>query len=1157
MRHTCRKLPCLPLTLVAGLLVSPVSLVIAQNDDDSVFELSPFVVSTEEDRGYLSTNAISGTSLNMAIRDIPIPLEVVNRELIEDLQATDFREALAFSAGVYTQDLRNVSGANPGTSAEISPSTAANLNNSFTNTIQIRGYNVPNQQRAGFRVGAIVPKYGIVLGGLTDTANIERLEVVRGPASLLYGINVLSGIVNIIPRKPMPEHREELSFTVGSDEFLRATFDSTGPLVRDRLNYRMIGAYQENASWEDHLSDERRYLSGQVDWFIMPKTKLAIEGQYGKSRREGFGIQLLRDDLAGSGVNNIDVRNQWFEPFLFGRDFTEADADRFLQRKPGKTYEFPDLGDGYRISGPDTFYDREEYNLMATLTMEPVERLYIELGGYFTDVQEDRRLVQMGTFTNTASVIRPRDNEDEIRTNPITGAVTFFRPNEFRRNPEFDENDPLGYGPGELFLVPNLVDSARGIDSTWENRKYAYDYWYKQPSDAQTLQLRGRATYTFETDFFDSKIEHTLIGGYQYIKDEVNFVTAPPAIATTYTVGKLDQDPLHLRNIFDYSVLRYEDRPLAIPGTITRNRLGPDGANLLNIARSGWRAAELEYRGFYGIYQARLFNDRLMLLGGARKDTYDAIEWEYLRALDTWVDATQGTTLTNQHWGTSQFAVLDHLIGFGDRPYTWNPDFPDALNASIEADINRLRETMPQGTYEPNFEKPQEFTSVFGGISYRIIDPVSIYIQYSEGVFPNTGQRDGAYNSIPAEQTSNKEIGLKFDLMDGKISGTVSFYQIKRENAVYLWDQAPLPAFWHGGANGPDWDGPVSGNFDPAAARGEPGASKGNAPLSYGVASQYVLQAWQEFGLEGNPPLTSGDPRAQALNISTVTSLNRGSPLEPAGTAVYFFVPFDQLEEGGVMQRAFDLAIRDRAFDGNPVHWIGGPDTQNFNNPSNSLGAPVTFEEEANGFDGQIIFSPAPNYQILFTFSHQKREVVGKGFNLVAPVDIRTGEMYSTPYDRWVYILGPDAFDDPSDPTTTNGKGVNGMDLSFTPRTSLSMWNKYAFQEGVLEGLEIAAGARYNGSAPTSIPIGGRDLAINQFPTPPVKSRVDFASTINYSFDWNRVAWRLSLSVTNLLNDRSSQNVVTYQDENGGEQVRRSRVIYAPRSWRLSLTASF
>ena len=1132
----------------------------AQVDDEVLFELSPFVVETSGDRGYLSTNAVSGTSLNMAIRDIPIPLEVVNRELIEDLQATDFREALAFSAGVYLEDNRSTSGANPGTSAEVSPSTAANINNAFTNTIQIRGYNVPNQQRAGFRVGSIVPKYQVVLGGLTDTSNIERLEVVRGPASLLYGINVLSGIVNVIPMRPLAESRQSVTVNFGSESFYRAAFDATGPIIKDQLNYRIIGAYQDEGHWTDHRKESRRYLAGQLEWFITPRVSFYFEGQVGDFNQKGFGPQFFRDNLAGSGVNSLDVRNPYFEPFQFGRDFLDTDAERFLDPKPDTNYEFPNFGDRYRISGPDTSYEREELNLLATLTLRPFENFNVELGGYYTDVSEIRLNLAMDTFTNTRAAIRPRGDPDRVTRNPITGEIISVIPNEFRGNPEFDENDSRGFGPGELFIVPNLVDRSRGIDgTTWENRKFGYYYWYEQPSGAETTQLRGRFAYTLETErFLGSPIEHTFIGGYQYVKDEVSFIVGEPAVNTAYTVGRLDEDALHFRNIFDYSVIRYEGQELAIPGRLLRDgTLGPDNNQMRNIARSGWFEADLTYKGYYGIYQGRLFNDRLTVIGGARRDSYDSVEREYLRAIDTWEDQARGLSSTGQHWGTGQFAVLPHLVGFGDREHEWIPGLPDELNQRIENNIALFREHSPNGTIEPNFEKPQVFNSVFGGVSYRITDPLSVYVQYSEGVFPNTGQRDGAYESVPAEQTNNVEIGLKFDLWDQRVSGTVSLYRIQRENAVYQWDQAPNPGRWYGGPQGPAADGPLAGgNFDPAAARGDSGAPKGVAPITYGVARDYVLQAFEEFGL-GMPPNQAGSQAAQDLGIVSITELSRYSNIDPQGRAVYFFVPYADLEDGGVMQRAFDLAVRDRSFDGRPISYDAGADFQTANNPSNSVGAPVTFEEEAVGIDGQIIFSPTNNYQILFSFSHQNRKVTGNGFNLASTRDPVTGENLGTEYDMWVWILGPDAFDDPSDPSTTNGKGINGMDLSFTPSTSLSIWNKYIFTEGPLDGFEIAGGVRYNGSAPTSIPIGGRDLVLNQFPTPSTKARVDFSATLNYNFEIGTARMRASLGIRNLLNQRSSENVVTYTDANGDDQVRRTCVLYGPRQWRFSLNASF
>src|SRR5690606_21224924 len=94
-------------------------------DDDDVLVLNPFIISESEDVGYIATNSTAGTSLNMLIRDIPLSLEVINREMIDDMQATTLEESLIYSAGVFTDNYRAEGTANPAF-ADNSPSTVGN-----------------------------------------------------------------------------------------------------------------------------------------------------------------------------------------------------------------------------------------------------------------------------------------------------------------------------------------------------------------------------------------------------------------------------------------------------------------------------------------------------------------------------------------------------------------------------------------------------------------------------------------------------------------------------------------------------------------------------------------------------------------------------------------------------------------------------------------------------------------------------------------------------------------------------------------------------------------------------------------------------------------------------------------------------------------------
>lgn len=178
----------------------------AQKEDvEEIYNLSPFNVDASQDDRYRSTNSTSGTSLDTRIMDLPMAIEVVNAAFIEDIGATDLDEALAYSSGVFLNDQSDeikITHANRDHSEDLSPSSVGGVNGLFDNAIILRGFNVPFQNRDGFRLGGLIPQYGTIMGGIIDTSNVERMEVVRGPNSLLYGIGALSGMVNVIPKRP-------------------------------------------------------------------------------------------------------------------------------------------------------------------------------------------------------------------------------------------------------------------------------------------------------------------------------------------------------------------------------------------------------------------------------------------------------------------------------------------------------------------------------------------------------------------------------------------------------------------------------------------------------------------------------------------------------------------------------------------------------------------------------------------------------------------------------------------------------------------------------------------------------------------------------------------------------------------------------------------
>ena len=1237
----------------------------ADDSDGDIFDLSPFTVTTADDRGYLSTNAVSGTSLNTSIRDLPMALEVVNQEFLEDLGALNMDEALKYSAGVETTafELPHWSSGNATDFSDSSPS--ANVPVHQGNVLTIRGYRSPNQQRLGFRIGMLVPEYGVVIGGGTDTVNMERMEVVRGPNSLLYGVNMLTGVVNIVPKSPLSEKRSSVGLTLGSNNLIRGAFDTTGPILsRDNnlgeLNYRVIASTRKNDNLKEFSNFDGSYYAGQLDyWTRNRKLNLFLEYQLADNTSHGIGNKWYSAPIAQY------FRNEYGEPLIWTRTYDPSSANYKLMAEDGAMpYEIKDYGFYQNISGPDTWNKSEEKNILALLKVNPLEGLHLEGGVYLSENSSETRNVNLMNFTphhrSTGGYFSTRYGDAFPEYDP-NDTLTRKTAEAIRLN-----GDPLskifldglynittddnllngGFGFMDLIAIESPGDSSRyepaGNNGALIQRYGAQYAWFQWPQTSESTQARLRAAYDFDSDFLNS--HHTFVAGANYIEDEIGFVVNPmfanPAsqeawgdwdgVSVNPTAPRFHQDAVYYRDsVFNPNPIRFTPfTVLGISGRPSKNKLGhgavdEDGnRRQINwVTRSGHKDVTLEFRSANLIYQGRYFKDRLLLFGGIRYDEYETRESEKLRVVD-WTGVTgiaPGRPLT-----PGIYPLTTHIIGDASQLHVPIPalDIPaggtytGTINDAVAADFETIREVYPDGTFES--QPTQTFTTPSFGLSYRVIDPLTVYFTHSEGIFPNAGQRDGNYREIDAERSKSDELGIKFDLWDGKVSGTISAFRIKRENATYRLAVAPNPAGWFGGPN--HSGDPNSPSFDPAEFAGRYGVPedakpirtnspvKWNETITYsgrfapdhlyevpalciGLNSVFLSQYLKEAGYAmdrirsvkhpvtgekfTNAPsgylsdynagnLGGGDFFTQHIRLAYIFDLD-------VLTAPPHEVPAIE-EIRNVVRQAFQDAFtsQDERLPNNIVYTSPPTRLANIHNPSQYDGlttsgagnAPfVTYEEEGRGFDGQIIFSPLNNYQIVFNFSRVQREIVGKGFNMVRPID-QWGNDWATGWDAWTWTFKRQNFTDPKDPTTFTGEGVNGIDISFVPQDNLALWNKYSFTHGALDNLEIFGGVTWAGEAVTSSPVGGQNVRANYFRTPPAAERYEVGAGLGYRFEWRDARWNLRLNINNLLDDTYDASYMTYNETDPltGEpftEKRRWERYYPGTTFRLTLMASF
>ena len=210
----------------------------------------------DADAPYLAPETTFGTRTESSIFEIPQTIQVLPEQLLEDQQVTRLEDAIL-----------NVPNA-----------VSSNIGGGSGEEFVIRGFRSATIFRDGFRG---TTDRGAQQGA-TELANVERIEVLSGPASVLFGNAEPGGIINVVTKRPLPEFFAEVGVQLGSFEFVRPTLDVSGPLTADRrLLYRLNASYEFSDGFRDYVTDsERFFVAPVVEWQMSDRTTLLFELEY-------------------------------------------------------------------------------------------------------------------------------------------------------------------------------------------------------------------------------------------------------------------------------------------------------------------------------------------------------------------------------------------------------------------------------------------------------------------------------------------------------------------------------------------------------------------------------------------------------------------------------------------------------------------------------------------------------------------------------------------------------------------------------------------------------------------------------------------------------------------------------------------------------------
>ncbi len=260
---------------------------VAQSSNEPIALEQMDVIASQSERadgpvdGYRAARSASATRTDTPIHEIPQSISVVPAQVVQDIGATRLEDALDYAGGVERGN---------------------NFGGQGLTEFLVRGFSSQEFYRNGFAINRGYPN-------MPDAATLERIEVLRGPASMLYGRGDPGGTFNIVSKQPQAERRTVFGTQFNTEGLRRGTLDTTGALDQQAaFTYRLNLVAEGSDSFRDHVESERYNVAPVLRWDLSDRTAIIVEGDYlhnrhpldrGVTRYANQPSQLPRDRYLG------------------------------------------------------------------------------------------------------------------------------------------------------------------------------------------------------------------------------------------------------------------------------------------------------------------------------------------------------------------------------------------------------------------------------------------------------------------------------------------------------------------------------------------------------------------------------------------------------------------------------------------------------------------------------------------------------------------------------------------------------------------------------------------------------------------------------------------------------------------------------------------
>ena len=723
--------------------------------DEGVQKLTPFEVKTDRDYGYLKTNSATATKIGMEIQTIPLNVQVLSREFMDDTNARSLTDLFRYSAAA-SGDTRF---------AMRVPANSATPQGGFT----LRGFVVNSIMRNGvFRYTSY------------NTENIDRVEVVQGPAAVFFGQGYPGGVINYISKLPeFGKTATSVSGQLNDNSGQKVTLDHNSGLGK-KAAIRVV------STWEDTQGERRfeyrRATSVNPSISLIPfdsgKVKITAEVEAMREQFSWNDYDWIFSDFAG--WENAARTGQYGSSTATLANTIVANAGNGLSANVVQSTNTPTLAYATYINN----------KRIATADWALPAYTRVERGAYITDANGRRYKDKAFNYTS-----RGANFKNEIENFSVTAAMSPFSWLDVRYNYFKEKSENYSVGQGGAITTPY----ANGVNWNAGTGNLSGYYRYAQTHNVDAV---------FKLELFG--VKNKLLTGFQRINPYQQFLGGqgftdaqwaflPGARNTTSNPDyRLTNQGIYNHGAVPVNqVIRDRTGAIKPVRQIYSNfdpgfEIYPDISVYHQTDRNALDGYKSKQHSGYLNYQATTFNDRLTILAGYRKE---------------------------KQWARGQYQPNN---------YPWYIYFPDM---HLRPDLYPEDQWGHSINYQRGLSTDQKGNSWMAGASFAVTRDLSIYASNSKTFKFNSGRvgglfvgdetlwynearafgaggtpgqsfsylgqtitslqqfqqvlgSRGVYDVLKNEQGMNWEVGAKMSKADGSIVGTVSFFRGERENQM-------------------------------------------------------------------------------------------------------------------------------------------------------------------------------------------------------------------------------------------------------------------------------------------------------------------------------------------------------------------------------------